>query len=84
MIKKMAPCPLCDGEAPCQQVKGKEQYRRVVCPRCGRFFIEPTLPARPWAGLASEEALLAAFLPVYIRDRNRYRHEPLLTLENRP
>ena len=82
MSKAMSPCPLCGGPAPCARVKGKERYRRIACPRCGRFFIKPTLPERPWAGLAWEEAQLAAFLPVYIRDRNRYRGVPLLTLEN--
>jgi hypothetical protein len=53
-----------------------------MCQCRATFVFEPTLPAQPWTRLAPEDALLAAFLPVYIRHQNHSQHEPLLTLEN--
>jgi hypothetical protein len=82
MFGQLHPCPLCGDSAPCRRLKGRTHYRRIACPRCGSFLIEPTLPPRPWTRLAAEEALLAAFLPLYIRYQNRRHRVPLLTLEN--
>ena len=76
------PCPLCSGLAPRSPLIGKEQHTKIMCPRCGTFMIEPTLPVQPWAQLAAEDRALVVFLPAYIRRRNRRNHSPLLTLEN--
>jgi hypothetical protein len=75
-------CPLCNGLAPCRQLAGEPGYTEILCPRCGTFRIEPTLPLRPWAQLAPEEIRLVVYLPGHIRRQNAGGQEPLLTLEN--
>ena len=76
------PCPLCSGPAARAQRTGVQGYNKITCPRCGTFVVEPTLPAQPWARLTAEDKQLIAFLPAYIRHRNRRNHSPLLTVRN--
>lgn len=80
-VRQLRPCPLCGGPA-LRWPLAEEEYHKILCPRCGTFVIEPTLPAQPWARLDAEEMALVVFLPAYIRHRNRRNHLPLLTLKN--
>jgi hypothetical protein len=80
-VRQLRPCPLCGGPA-LRWPLAEEAYNKILCPRCGTFVIEPTLPAQPWARLEREEMALVVFLPAYIRHRNRRNHMPLLTLKN--
>jgi len=75
-------CPLCGGPATHGSFVGQEDHHRILCPRCGTFVVESTLPSQPWARLRLEDMRLIVFLPTYIRDCNRCNHAPLLTLEN--
>jgi hypothetical protein len=79
---QLRPCPLCSGLAPRWPLVGNEEYNKILCPRCGTFIVEPTLPALPWVRLAPDDIRLVVFLPGYIRHQNQQQHEPLLTLEN--
>ncbi len=82
-VHQFRPCPLCEGLASRCQLGGVEEYKKIMCQRCGTFILEPTLPAQAWARLAAEDmALMVVFLPAYIRRRNRRNHTPLLTLGN--
>jgi hypothetical protein len=79
---RIRPCPLCSGPAVRRQLGGWECYHRILCRCCGTFVVEPTLPLQSWARLRPEDLQLAAFLPPYIRHRNRRDHVPLITLRN--
>jgi hypothetical protein len=81
-IRQLRPCSLCGGPALRWPLAAEEEYNKILCPRCGTFVVEPTLPAQPWARLDAEEMALVVFLPTYIRHRNRRNHTPLLTLRN--
>lgn len=82
LVRSRRPCPLCGAFAPRGPLAAKKEYTKILCPRCGTFVIEATLPARPWAQLDAEDMQLVVFLPGYIRRRNRWNHTPLITLEN--
>ena len=82
MIGQIFPCPLCRGAAWRWRLDGAERYKKTICHRCGTFVVAPTLLPQSWRHLALEDALLAAFLPAYIRYCNRRHRVPLLTPGN--
>src|SRR5262249_38430340 len=82
MVGQIYPCPLCGGSAWRWRLDGEQGYHKTLCHRCGTFVVEPTLLSQAWLQLAAEDALLVAYLPAYIRYRNRHRHTPLLTPGN--
>jgi RNase P subunit RPR2 len=82
-IGPIDPCPLCGGLAPRWQLAGAEKYKKITCPRCGTFILDPTLLAQAWARLDAEDrVLVVVFLPAYIRRQNCRNHTPLLSLGN--